>query len=152
MRRRSVVRYLVSALALGGVGVALTGCAGALWTGPGYSVQSLFLYLRGGSLESAWQEIGPALQASNRPRATLAPDGRPALAIRWPSDRAFRREAAGQLAPFLRGARLRVESGSAIAHVVAYAASPSHAVAYFTLARVDNEWVVQRLVVAGGPA
>lgn len=129
--------------------LALTGCGAGFWTGPGYSVNGLFLYLRIGSLESAWQEIGPNLQASNRPVAATAPDGRRAVSLRWTSVYAFRHEAARQLAPFLRGARLDVHEGTVLARVVARAKAPSHAVAYFTLTRVDNEWVIQRLLVVG---
>lgn len=132
--------------------LALTGCGAGFWTGPGYSVNGLFLYLRIGSLESAWQEIGPNLQASNRPVPVTAPDGRPAVALRWTSVRAFRRQAARQLAPFLHGARLQVQASNVLALVVAHAKAPSHAVAYFTLTRVDNEWVIQRLVVVGAGA
>ena len=133
--------------------LALTGCSGALFTTPAFSVQGLFLYLRRGALESAWQEIGPALQASNRPEGTIAPNGVKGTALRWTSDRAFRREAATQLGPFLRGARLATPVvDPTVARVVAHAAAPSRAVAFFTLVRVDNEWVIQRLVVTGDPA
>jgi hypothetical protein len=120
---------------------------GPLFLTPVMSVRGLFLYLRLGARESAWQELGPALQASNRPVATVAPDGAPATALAWTSDRAFWREAPTELRPFFRHARLSGKIEGADAYVVARAAAPSRAVAYFTLVRVDNEWVIQRLVL-----
>jgi hypothetical protein len=143
-------RRVAVGLALALVGtLALTGCSAVLTTGPTYTVEGLFLYLRTGAGESAWQEIGPALQVSNRPVPARAPDGRAAIALRWTSDRAFRRQAPDQLAPFLRHARIQGQVQGSLAYVVVRAAPPSSAVAYMTLARVDNEWVIQRLVVAG---
>lgn len=142
-----------AALPVVAAGLLLTGCSAApLYPGPTFTVRSLFLYVRRGDMESAWQEFGPVGQVSNPPAAAVAPDGRPATRLRWLSYAAFRRDIRSDLAPFLSGARVTGQEGVTTASVVAYAQAPSSAVAYAQLTRVDNEWVVQSLVVTRGQA
>jgi hypothetical protein len=137
-------------LAVGAVLAAgLTGCSAAYEIGPAGTVRDLFLYVRIGALESAWQEFGPAMQASLVAHPAVAPDGRTGVSLHWPSVAAFRVRIEGELAPFLRGARVQASESVATATAVAEAVPPARARAYFALVRVDNEWVIQRVIVVG---
>jgi hypothetical protein len=128
------------------------GCGVVYLPGPAFTVRSLFLYLRLGARESAWQELAPDLQRPGRPHPAPAPDGGAALALRWRGEGAFARQAPRQLRPFLHGARVSEMAGGSLGPAEVEARARGGERLWATLVRVDNEWLVERIVVEPPPA
>lgn len=128
------------------------GCGVVYVPGPAFTVRSLFLYLRLGARESAWQELATDLQRPGRPHAAVGPDGASALSLAWSGEGAFARQAPRQLRAFLRGARVSEAAGGAQGPAEVEARSPGGERLWATLVRVDNEWLIERIVVEPPPA
>lgn len=123
----------------------LTGCGVRYDPGPRYTVESFLLYIHLGSYESAWQDLAANLQQPGHDVAITEPDGTAATALGFPSFRVFPAQARAlrsRLVPILR---MRLRRTVATAHVVVD--GKSGWVGRFSMARVDNEWIMTSIVL-----